>query len=532
MRPTHLTLPLLLLLSSPLLAQEEQVVFSPRERQDFAISEVLRDATTSIDMALYSISHESEWVDEPGPNASPAQIERHQAFRARLESGEVMVFDMLKKKSLEDGVPCRLVLHRAGLDSWAVDRAEAYEEIGVEVRWTHKTMHHKYAIVDGSTLINGSGNWSRGAAERYSENTTIYTGHTWLVRKFQREFRYLWETLLKKGRAEEFEGAAASEPDVNHFERRWVKHWGFDPVEAYFTSENRSSSTYVVADRIIKMMRRADEQILIMINHFNMRRISDALIQIHEERNENADPDDDIEIKVLLDLGEYDAWISKARQLERAGIECRYKFFGLGFWYPRAQFMHHKVLIVDGEQMITGSYNWSRTAEHKNYENITVHRGSSQQDLIDRMEEEFTYLWDLRRDLVERFTAAVLSQPGDANYRRFVPVHFMRHDYYHTPLSMTRDEIEVVRNHLEGLGYAAPKSDEEDPAIQEQNGKYFFDKETGEYTNAVPDGVFIEGQGDVQAGPNVANAVNNTAGPAPEAHGAANVLGAATTSTP
>ena len=528
MHPYRLSLPLALLLATLAQAQTETLVVSPRQRQDFAISQTLSGATTSIDMALYSISHESEWVDDPGPDATPAQRQRYDDFRARLASGDVMVFDMLKKKVQEDGVAARLVLHRAGLDPWAVERAEAYTAIGVEVRWTHKTMHNKFAIVDGKTLISGSGNWSRGAAERYSENTVIYEGHKWLVKKFRREFDYLWDTLLAEGRAEKFAGQATDEPDTDYFVPRVARHFAWDPIEAYFTSENRSTSDYTCADQIIAMMRRADKQILVMINHFNMRRISDALIAINEERNKNADPNDDIEIKVLMDLGEYDAWISRARALEQAGIEVRYKFFSLGFWYPQAQFLHHKVLLVDGDEMVTGSYNWSRTAEHKNYENITVHRGPTQRPLIQSMVQEFWYNWDLRRDLVEPFTAAVLSEPGDANYRRYVPVHFMRHDYYHEPMTVTRAELTVIRKHLENLGYEVPEADEKDPAIQARNGRYFFDKETGEYTDAVPDGVFLEGQGALEIGPNVANAVNETAGPAPEAHGATQILGAAT----
>ena len=34
--------------------------------------------------------------------------------------------------------------------------------------------------------------------------------------------------------------------------------------------------------------------------------------------------------------------------------------------------MHHKVMIIDGHILVTGSYNWSQSAEDDNDENIIV----------------------------------------------------------------------------------------------------------------------------------------------------------------
>jgi phosphatidylserine/phosphatidylglycerophosphate/cardiolipin synthase-like enzyme len=346
-------------------------------------------------------------------------------------------------------------------------------------------------VIDRKVLINGSGNWSRGAVERYSENTVIYRGHPRLTWQFLREFYYLWNALTAADRADEFDEALlpVAAPSTWFFVPRNVGH-PLAPVQAYFTSENGSSSDYTVADVIISEMQRAEKQILIMVNHFNMRRISRALIRLHRDRNENTDPDDDVEIKVLMDLGEYDAAnISRAAELEDAGIEARYKTYSLGFHYTRAQFMHHKAMIVDGERVTTGSYNWSRTAEHRNYENITVHAGPTQQALVAAMKDEFSRLWDSRRDLYGEFARAVLSQPGDADYRRYVPIHFLKDaDYFRSIMTLTRDELDAVRQPLEAAGYLPPHLD----AAASESLRLFFDKETGEHTNDVPPGTFID----------------------------------------
>jgi phosphatidylserine/phosphatidylglycerophosphate/cardiolipin synthase-like enzyme len=52
-------------------------------------------------------------------------------------------------------------------------------------------MHHKFAVIDGSRLLNGSYNWTRGAAEVNYENV-VDTTEPGLVAAFAAEFDRLW----------------------------------------------------------------------------------------------------------------------------------------------------------------------------------------------------------------------------------------------------------------------------------------------------------------------------------------------------
>ena len=52
-------------------------------------------------------------------------------------------------------------------------------------------MHHKFAIVDGTTLITGSFNWTMQALMGNKENVII-TSDTLLVQPFYTEFEKLW----------------------------------------------------------------------------------------------------------------------------------------------------------------------------------------------------------------------------------------------------------------------------------------------------------------------------------------------------
>ncbi|MBN9518428.1 DUF1669 domain-containing protein [bacterium] len=53
-------------------------------------------------------------------------------------------------------------------------------------------MHHKYAVFDGTRLVNGSYNWTRGAAECNYENL-VESADPKLVAAFAAEFERLWK---------------------------------------------------------------------------------------------------------------------------------------------------------------------------------------------------------------------------------------------------------------------------------------------------------------------------------------------------
>lgn len=66
--------------------------------------------------------------------------------------------------------------------------------IPVAIDMTSAHMHHKFALIDGEWLLNGSFNWTRSASERNEENL-VATNDPELLRSFQRCFDDLWAAL-------------------------------------------------------------------------------------------------------------------------------------------------------------------------------------------------------------------------------------------------------------------------------------------------------------------------------------------------
>jgi len=59
---------------------------------------------------------------------------------------------------------------------------------------THNHMHHKFAIFDEETLLTGSYNWTRSAANYNHENLLI-TDALPLVAAYLSTFRKLWNKM-------------------------------------------------------------------------------------------------------------------------------------------------------------------------------------------------------------------------------------------------------------------------------------------------------------------------------------------------
>ncbi|KAG2443325.1 hypothetical protein HYH02_009391 [Chlamydomonas schloesseri] len=71
---------------------------------------------------------------------------------------------------------------------------DKFRQAGIAVRQdkTSAHMHHKFAIIDGRLLLNGSFNWTRQAVTANNENVTVLSDPT-LIRSFQQQFDKLWE---------------------------------------------------------------------------------------------------------------------------------------------------------------------------------------------------------------------------------------------------------------------------------------------------------------------------------------------------
>ena len=130
----------------------------------------------------------------------------HRAIGTRLararSSAEICVFTITDDRLADElisahrrGVRVRIVTDDAKAEDLGSD-VERFEREGIPTRVDRSPfhMHHKFAILDESTLLTGSYNWTRGAARDNEENLVV-TNDPRFVAPFQVTFARLWDKL-------------------------------------------------------------------------------------------------------------------------------------------------------------------------------------------------------------------------------------------------------------------------------------------------------------------------------------------------
>ena len=93
------------------------------------------------------------------------------------------------------GVMVRIITDDEQAKSQGSDVARLSRVANVSVRHDGNSkshMHHKFALIDGEILINGSFNWTRAAVITNRENVVITRHAPALVQSFREEFNSMW----------------------------------------------------------------------------------------------------------------------------------------------------------------------------------------------------------------------------------------------------------------------------------------------------------------------------------------------------
>lgn len=140
-----------------------EAYFSPGEECPSAILRMLRSARRSVSVCVFTITDD---------RIADALIEIHRK-----------------------GVSVQIITDNEKADDLGSDVGRL-EQAGIPLRVDRSPfhMHHKFAIVDGCTLLTGSYNWTRGAARDNEENFVV-TDDPRLVTQFIEAFGRLWAKL-------------------------------------------------------------------------------------------------------------------------------------------------------------------------------------------------------------------------------------------------------------------------------------------------------------------------------------------------
>ncbi len=147
-------------------------------------------------------------------------------------------------------------------------------------------------------------------------------------------------------------------------------------VEVYFSPGGG------IEDLIIGRIKEAREKIDVAMYAFTSKEIAWALIRAGKRG---------VKARVILDGSFINNEYSKGGLLYDRGIDVRVDGNSLKEKGRISGKLHHKFAVIDNKIVITGSYNWTASAERRNRENLLVFSKFS--SLVNKYSHEFDKIW-------------------------------------------------------------------------------------------------------------------------------------------
>jgi phosphatidylserine/phosphatidylglycerophosphate/cardiolipin synthase-like enzyme len=268
----------------------------------------------------------------------------------------------------ERGVRVRMVTESENLP----DNREVLRELVragipvVEDKRESGLMHHKFIIVDGEWVWTGSWNLTENGTYRNNNNAVLIASSA-LAENYSTEFD------------EMMGGYFGPQSLVNTPNPRVIITAELDEgQERAIEMENYFSPDDDVAEEIIAEIEGAQERIRFLAFVFTSDEIAEAML----ERAEAG-----VVVQGVMESRNVDGRYDEYRRLKRAVHDV------LPDGNP--YIMHHKVIIIDDETVILGSYNLSQSAETTNDENVLIIHDPAVAGLF---VEEFGRVYERARD--------------------------------------------------------------------------------------------------------------------------------------
>ncbi|MFZ5909053.1 MAG: phospholipase D-like domain-containing protein [Chloroflexota bacterium] len=238
-------------------------------------------------------------------------------------------------RAYQRGVQVRVVMESDNRDK---DDPEMLMEAGITVLGDRREglMHNKFVVIDRSEVWLGSMNFT---------NTGVYSdNNNWLL---------IRSVKMAENYTKEFDEMFVDDkfgPDVLPATPNPVLTIDGTVVETYFSPDDS------VALSLLPLLENAQESIYFMAYSFT----SDPLGEVIRARAAAG-----VTVAGVMDAEQIKSNIGTEYDLfQQAGLDVRPD--------GNAGLLHHKVMIIDEEIVITGSYNFTNSAETRNDENLVI----------------------------------------------------------------------------------------------------------------------------------------------------------------
>lgn len=223
---------------------------------------------------------------------------------------------------------------------------------------TNGIMHNKFLIIDGSTIENswvltGSTNWTYNNLFMDYNNMVCIQDQS-LAKAYEIEFNEMWGTADASPDLENAKfGNEKADNTPHYFNINSI------PVELYFSPSDNTTS------KIVSTIDHATTSVDFAMMAFTEDKLGNAIVNAHKRG---------IATSGVIDYVEYSG--SEFDYLKNNGVEVYDYTNADGTSWPDGATLHHKFCVIDRDGtkplVVTGTHNWSASAESKNDENTLI----------------------------------------------------------------------------------------------------------------------------------------------------------------
>src|SRR5688572_6082045 len=258
------------------------------------------------------------------------------------------------------GVRVRLATETDYLEEHGVQELKAAGVPVVDDQRNGALMHNKFLVFDRKAVWTGSMNLTENCAYR-NDNHGVYIEDAKLAENYSTKFAWMFDQR-KFG------------PPPNRFDR--IPHPVLSladgtQVENYFSPHDRP------ATKVIDTLKLARKSIHFLAFSFTHDAIGDAML---------AKAANGVEVSGVFEKSQTAGGHSEFTRLKQAGLAV------ITDANPRN--MHHKAIVIDGEIVVCGSFNFSDNADRSNDENLLI---IYSRPVAARFEEEFQRVLEAAR---------------------------------------------------------------------------------------------------------------------------------------
>ncbi len=308
----------------------------------------------------------------PGASAAePANIARILAgyIEQASQSIDVCAFELDNRvitealvSAVKRGVRVRLVTETDYFEESGVRSLKAAGVPIVDDRRDGALMHNKFMVFDGRQVWTGSMNFTENCAYR-NNNHGVWIDDARIAANYATKFSWMFE----QGK---FGGAPNRSAKIPH---PIVTLNNGVRVENYFSTHDR------VAERVKEQVAGARRSLDFLAFSFTHDGIGQAMLQ----RATAGVP-----VQGVFERTQTAGGYSEYERLRRAGPPVSV------YTDANPRNMHHKVIIIDGEAVVAGSFNFSDSADKQNDENVVIIHDRA---IAERFQQEFQRVYGAAR---------------------------------------------------------------------------------------------------------------------------------------